>query len=87
LLIIGYPQSLREAIMISALFYRPLAVLAKAALVGDARKRFGNVVVENGHGTVVLRGSVSDLRSASEAHQIAANATGSFVVNQLQVMS
>jgi osmotically-inducible protein OsmY len=73
--------------MISALLYRPLAVLAKAALVKDAGKRFGNVVVENGHGTVVLRGSVPDSRSASEAHQLAANATGSFVINQLQVGS
>jgi osmotically-inducible protein OsmY len=66
-------------------FYRPCALLAKAALVGDAGRRFDNVVVENDHGTVVLSGIVASEQSVSEAEDLAANASGTLVLNRVIV--
>jgi osmotically-inducible protein OsmY len=71
--------------MSSSTFYRPCALLAKAALVGDAGHRFDNVIVENDHGTVVLSGIVASEQSVSEAEDLAANATGTLVLNRVIV--
>jgi len=66
-------------------FYRPCALLAKAALVGAAGRRFENVVVENDHGTVVLSGIVARAQLVSEAEDLAANAAGTLVLNRVIV--
>jgi hypothetical protein len=73
--------------MIIATFYRPFAVLAKAALLGDMRKCFSNVVVENGRGAVILRGKLPDAQLACQAVSLAARATGAIVINHIQVAS
>ncbi len=73
--------------MMIASFYRPFAVLARAALLGDMRKCFGNVVVENGRGTVILRGKLPDQQLARQAASLAARATGAIVINHIQVAS
>jgi osmotically-inducible protein OsmY len=71
--------------MNSTTFYRPCALLAKAALVGDADRRFDNIVVENDHGMVVLSGIVARAHLVSEAEDLAADAAGTLVLNRVIV--
>lgn len=71
--------------MRSTSFYRPYALLAKAALVADSRHRFGGIVVENDRGRLVLRGTLPETRLAHEAATLAAEASGVFVVNHIVV--
>jgi osmotically-inducible protein OsmY len=71
--------------MTTTTFYRPCAVLAKAALLGDARHRFHGIVVENDHGTVVLSGVVERVQFARDAGDLAANAAGALVLNRIVV--
>lgn len=71
--------------MTSTTFYRPCAVLAKAALVGDAHHRFDRIIVENDHGTVVLSGVVAQERLVREAGNLAAAAAGGLVLNRVVV--
>jgi hypothetical protein len=67
-------------------FYRPCAVLAKAALISDSRGCFDDIVVENDHGTVVLSGNLPEEELIRDAGALATEATGVLVVNHI-VMS
>jgi hypothetical protein len=71
--------------MTSTTFYRPCALLAKTALIGDGDRRFNNIIVENDHGTVVLSGIVAKAQSVIEAGNLAANAAGTLVLNRIVV--
>jgi hypothetical protein len=68
-------------------FYRPCAVLAKAALISDSRRCFDGVVVESDHGTVILSGVVSEIGMIGEALALAVEATGVLVINHIVVWS
>jgi osmotically-inducible protein OsmY len=72
--------------MRSTSFYRPCAVVAKAALLGYSRHCFDDIVVENDHGNVVLSGRLPEEELIHEAGTLAAEATGVLVVNHI-VMS
>jgi hypothetical protein len=71
--------------MRSTTFYRPCALLVKAALIADARHCFDEIVVENDHGTVVLSGVLPEIGLAFDAGEIAAGAAGNLVVNNIVV--
>jgi osmotically-inducible protein OsmY len=66
-------------------FYRPYALLVKAALISDSRHCFDDIVVENDRGTVVLSGALPESRLAREAVSLAAQASGVFVVDHILV--
>ncbi len=71
--------------MTTTSLYRPCALLAKAALIGDSRRCFDGVVVENDHGTVILSGAVSESQMVSQAGVLAIAATGVLVINHIVV--
>ena len=71
--------------MTSTTFFRPCAVIAKAALIGDSRHRFDGIVVENDHGAVVLSGVVERRQFARDAADLAAKAAGVLVLNRIVV--
>jgi len=71
--------------MKSTTFFRPIALIAKAALLGDARHRFDAIVVENNHGAVVLSGVVERVQFARDAGDLAARAAGVLVLNRIVV--
>jgi osmotically-inducible protein OsmY len=66
-------------------FYRPCAVVVKAALLADSQRRFGDIVVENDHGAVILRGALSEEQHARDAGDLATDAGGGLVVNYIVV--
>ena len=71
--------------MRSILSYRPCAVLAKAALIGDLRHCFDGIVVEHDHEAIVLSGALPEARLAREAGNLAADASGIPVLNHIVV--
>lgn len=71
--------------MTTPTFYRPCALLAKAALIGDAGRRFDGVIVENDHGTIVLSGVVKQAQMVRDAGQLAERAGGALVLNRVLV--
>ena len=68
-------------------FYRPCAVLVKAALIANSRRCFDDIVVENNHGMVVLSGAVGEPELVREAGALAEQASGQLVVNRIVVSS
>lgn len=71
--------------MQSTTFYRPFALLAKAALLADSRHCFSDIVVENDHGILVLSGMLPETRLSREAATLAAMASGVAVLNHIVV--
>jgi osmotically-inducible protein OsmY len=59
--------------------------VVKAALLADSRRRFEDIVVENDHGSVILRGALSDEQQARDAGDVANGASGGLVVNYIVV--
>ena len=71
--------------MRSTSFYRPCALVVKAALLANGHGCFDGIVVENDHGTVILSGVLPELGLAYEAGTIAEEASGNLVINNIVV--